>query len=370
MTLQRTIGAKKDEFRLNRKHISKNDVVNLLESAGFSRSNPYYIVRQGKVDRICKMSNRERLELLMEVAGTKVYDDRRRQSMAIMESSQARRDQIDEILETVTDRLAELEQQKAELQQYQELDKTYRALRYWIFNAEHEHTREELTRIHASIEEEKEKLSELNAQAASDAARIREQEQAKENAAHAADAARRELARCENESTELEELKQSLSIKRSALTKQIAAKENEKKELEKERASLAEEIEEAKAKIQEVQPQHEELVNKHRALTKELQGYTTTQNTLNAKLNRHLQYTSEEERDAALQQEIQQLNEDVGANKASSKEFASKVKQLRKSATTEASRKRSLEQKIAKVRGLQPVLEALRFYLYLLVLTV
>ena len=28
---------------------SKTDVMNLLESAGFSRSNPYYIVKQGKV---------------------------------------------------------------------------------------------------------------------------------------------------------------------------------------------------------------------------------------------------------------------------------------------------------------------------------
>lgn len=30
-------------------YCSKNDVMNLLESAGFSRSNPYYIVKQGKV---------------------------------------------------------------------------------------------------------------------------------------------------------------------------------------------------------------------------------------------------------------------------------------------------------------------------------
>jgi hypothetical protein len=28
---------------------SKAEVTNLLESAGFSRSNPYYIVQQGKV---------------------------------------------------------------------------------------------------------------------------------------------------------------------------------------------------------------------------------------------------------------------------------------------------------------------------------
>jgi hypothetical protein len=28
---------------------SKTEVMNLLESAGFSRSNPYYVVQQGKV---------------------------------------------------------------------------------------------------------------------------------------------------------------------------------------------------------------------------------------------------------------------------------------------------------------------------------
>ena len=34
---------------------SKTDVMNLLESAGFSRSNPYYIVKQGKVNK-CQYS--------------------------------------------------------------------------------------------------------------------------------------------------------------------------------------------------------------------------------------------------------------------------------------------------------------------------
>jgi structural maintenance of chromosome 3 (chondroitin sulfate proteoglycan 6) len=43
------IGAKKDQFFLNKKMVTRADVMNLLESAGFSRSNPYYIVKQGKV---------------------------------------------------------------------------------------------------------------------------------------------------------------------------------------------------------------------------------------------------------------------------------------------------------------------------------
>ena len=47
--LRRTIGLKKDEYSLDRKSASKADVMNLLESAGFSRANPYYIVPQGRV---------------------------------------------------------------------------------------------------------------------------------------------------------------------------------------------------------------------------------------------------------------------------------------------------------------------------------
>jgi len=49
--LRRVIGAKKDQYFLNKKMVPRSDVMNLLESAGFSRSNPYYIVKQGKVGR-------------------------------------------------------------------------------------------------------------------------------------------------------------------------------------------------------------------------------------------------------------------------------------------------------------------------------
>ena len=50
VVLRRTVGHKKDEFFLNRKRVQKSEVQSLLESAGFSKSNPYYIVQQGKVN--------------------------------------------------------------------------------------------------------------------------------------------------------------------------------------------------------------------------------------------------------------------------------------------------------------------------------
>ena len=73
VTLRRTIGLKKDEYFLNRKHVPKADVQNLLESAGLSHSNPYYVVQQGKVNALCLMKDSERLELLKQVAGKWVF---------------------------------------------------------------------------------------------------------------------------------------------------------------------------------------------------------------------------------------------------------------------------------------------------------
>lgn len=82
--LRRVIGAKKDTYFLNRKAVTKLDVMNLLESAGFSRSNPYYIVKQGKINQMATAPDSHRIKLLREVAGTRVYDERREESKGIL----------------------------------------------------------------------------------------------------------------------------------------------------------------------------------------------------------------------------------------------------------------------------------------------
>jgi structural maintenance of chromosome 3 (chondroitin sulfate proteoglycan 6) len=58
--LRRTIGLKKDEYSLDKKTVTKNDVMNLLQSAGFSKSNPYYIVPQGRVKIFFVLKNRRK----------------------------------------------------------------------------------------------------------------------------------------------------------------------------------------------------------------------------------------------------------------------------------------------------------------------
>ena len=147
LILRRTIGMKKDEYSLDRKNATKTDVMNLLESAGFSRSNPYYIVPQGRVTALTNMKDPERLTLLKEVAGTQVYEARRTESLKIMQETTNKRGKIDELLEYIKERLAELEEEKEELRDYQEKDKERRCLQYTIDHREHEAIANELDNL-------------------------------------------------------------------------------------------------------------------------------------------------------------------------------------------------------------------------------
>ncbi|KAG6763152.1 hypothetical protein POTOM_033688 [Populus tomentosa] len=147
--LRRTIGLKKDEYFLDGKHITKTEVMNLLESAGFSRSNPYYVVQQGKIASLTLMKDSERLDLLKEIGGTRVYEERRRN----------KRKQIIQVVQYLDERLKELDEEKEELRKYQQLDKQRKSLEYTIYDKELHDARQKLL----EVEEARSKVSEKSA---------------------------------------------------------------------------------------------------------------------------------------------------------------------------------------------------------------
>lgn len=89
----------------------------------------------------------ERLALLKEVAGTKVYEQRRTESLRIMSETEAKRNKINELLEYIESRLTELEEEKEELKEFQEKDKERRCLEYAMYQRELEEVTEALDEI-------------------------------------------------------------------------------------------------------------------------------------------------------------------------------------------------------------------------------
>ncbi|KAI8460444.1 P-loop containing nucleoside triphosphate hydrolase protein, partial [Phakopsora pachyrhizi] len=136
VTIRRTIGWKKDEYSLNKKSIPKGEIASLLESAGFSKSNPYYIVPQGRITHLTSVKDSEQLDLLKDVAGTQFYEEQRAESMKIISEISVKKIKIDELLEYIKTRLKELELENQKLKEYNQHGQERRCLQYGIFTRE------------------------------------------------------------------------------------------------------------------------------------------------------------------------------------------------------------------------------------------
>jgi structural maintenance of chromosome 3 (chondroitin sulfate proteoglycan 6) len=97
------------------------------------------------------MSDKERLNLLKEVAGTNVYEQKRAESTRIMEETDSKRAKIAELLDTIEERLDELESEKEELKEYQAKDQDRRCLEYAL----HQKELDDATASLEKIEQEK-----------------------------------------------------------------------------------------------------------------------------------------------------------------------------------------------------------------------
>ncbi|KAG5498490.1 hypothetical protein JKF63_02776 [Porcisia hertigi] len=145
--IRRTVGLKQDEFRVNDRKFSASDVHQLLESAGFSSSNPYYVVEQGKIVSLVNMSEEQRYQLIKDVAGTKVYEARRAESERILAETRGKQAQITESFRQLEKRLKELEDETAELKQFNEADREKKCIEYCIFHSEMESANETLQKL-------------------------------------------------------------------------------------------------------------------------------------------------------------------------------------------------------------------------------
>lgn len=130
VSLRRTISLRKDEYAVDKKVSTRSEVMSMLDTAGFSLKNSYYIVPQGRVTALTNMKESDRLKLLKEVAGTESYEARRAESLKIMGETENKRAKIDELLEYIRSRMSELEEEKEELRGFQEKDRERRCLEY------------------------------------------------------------------------------------------------------------------------------------------------------------------------------------------------------------------------------------------------
>ncbi|TFL06816.1 RecF/RecN/SMC [Pterulicium gracile] len=307
--LRRTIGLKKDEYSLDKKSASKADVMSLLESAGFSKSNPYYIVPQGRITALTNAKDHERLNLLKEVAGTRVYEQRRAESLRIMQETETKRNKIGELLEYIESRLAELEEEKAELKEYQEKDKDRRCLEYAMYSRELEEVQKALEDI------EDDRLGEIhNSNLRTEQFEHRQKETQRLEL---------EISEAKHELNTLNVTKESTVVERTDLVQsrtevqcliddlesQGSQRGDQRSALSKDLSKLKTQIRAKERALQDLTEKWEEQRTHESTEKRQLQEATAKQEALMAKRGRTAKFRSKAERDAYLNQEIKSIKQ-------------------------------------------------------------
>ncbi|KAI0645362.1 structural maintenance of chromosome protein 3 [Trametes meyenii] len=365
--LRRTIGLKKDEYSLDKKSASKADVMNLLESAGFSKSNPYYIVPQGRITALTNAKDHERLALLKEVAGTKVYEQRRSESLRIMAETDSKRTKIGELLDYIDTRLTELEEEKEELKEFQEKDKERRCLEYALYQRE-------LEEVGAALEEiEEERRGEVHS-----ANVRREQFNDREKQVQTLE---RSIAQIRTNATTLNLTRQGaqseltdLVRSRTELECTVADLQNaaqraggRREELEAELATVEQQIEEKERAIAELTPNWDQVRGRESEERRRLDEARARLDALYAKRGRLDKFRTKTERDRYLRAEIAsmqafrksqadtlaELEAELGRAQASLQEVSEKFVATEKKAEDGRKLVRELGERIAQLKDTQ-----------------
>ncbi|KAL9651690.1 hypothetical protein ABK040_009305 [Willaertia magna] len=348
VAIRRTIGLKKDEYRIDGKAVSQREVFNLLESAGLSSSNPYYIVEQGKVSHLTTMKDSERLELLKEIAGTKVYDQRRSESMKIMQETDQKKQKINEVIEYVEQRLDELEKEKKELKEFQTLDKERRCIEYAIFDQELNEAIINLEKIEKERQKQHEDANQLHMERLSLHEKLKSYERDIKQA-------KLEKEDKQKERDLLETERQELIKTRAKLELEMKDSEQQHKEDEKTRESIRNELSDINTQIEEINrqlqdeiiPEFERLVRQEKDIREQKYENERRMNELYSKQGRKDRFNTAEERDNWLRQEIAKLertnnthtdqintlNREIKELKDNSEKFQQRIKEKEQSFT-------------------------------------
>lgn len=328
LILRRTIGMKKDEYTLDRKNATKSDVMNLLESAGFSRSNPYYIVPQGRVTALTNMKDNERLNLLKEVAGTQVYEARRTESLKIMNETNNKRGKIDELLVYIKERLTELEEEKEELQDYQEKDKDRRCLQYTIDQREQMAISNELNNLddhrQGSVDDTDEN-SERFIQGEQELTEIKAQISELKQQVEFLKVDKRQL---EDERRDKAKARAKVELEVKNLTDGQSVAEQAKSHYESELDKVGASIKDHQDELAEVTPKYLEKLQQEETIKTELNSAEDTRSGLYAKQGRNSQFRNKKERDEWLREAINSSYTDLSKVKAVRVQTAEDIAEL------------------------------------------
>ncbi|KAJ3039435.1 Structural maintenance of chromosomes protein 3 [Rhizophlyctis rosea] len=311
VVLRRTIGLKKDDYSLDKKSVTKQEVMSLLETAGFSRSNPYYIVPQGRITELTNAKDAARLQILKEVAGTRIYEQRRQESLKIMDDTESKRTKIDEMLETINDRLEELEEEKEELKQYQEQERKRRCLAYALHSGEQKKANDALEKLEEQRLGHVDNTNALQQRFNDRAKNIADIETEIRDFHQRVELLTLERTQMQNEFEEQSRTKTQLEMIINDLENDLDNDDAVRRKLSSDLEELNETIGTKEAELEQFLPEYEEASAKEKEISNRKIEADTERDALYAKRGRNQTFKIKAERDRWLRDEIKKVEQTI-----------------------------------------------------------
>lgn len=326
IAIRRTIGLKKDDYALDSKATTRADIMNLLESAGFSRSNPYYIVPQGKITNLTNFKDSERLDVLKEVSGANIFEKKLLESTNELRKSGFKKQTIDDSIVKINERLNDLQSESNDLKEYQKLEKTRKIYEYNIFDREFENLNE-------SIESVESKYDSILEQSQKDLEELEQREKLflELNEQVGDLKIKANIAKLEKEQStvDYDQLLKDIAEKKVVYEEHISTVERNEAQVE-ENKRLTDQytklIQNHEVKIAEIRPNLQKLTQEESELKVKLSDLFSKQRALYSKQTRFLKFLSKKQRDKWLSDEISRIKKSIQAKDLEINQFNLEVK--------------------------------------------
>lgn len=325
VSIRRTIGLKKDDYSLDSKAASRSDVMNLLESAGFSRSNPYYIVPQGRITALTNSKDAERLTLLKEVSGAKVFENKLKESLKEMSTSNLKKERIEESLASIEERLNDLQIESLDLQEFQMLEKLKKCLEFNLFDRE-------LNEVNLQVEAINLLYDEMLSNSSKDLEELDEREKLSRQLLELINEMNRSLkiAAIDKEQSSSDynlvlEQKTKLEFSINELKQNMTAMEEQTESYKTNIEHYEQLISKREAEISEYKPEMKENEMKEIEIKAKLTELQTKQRALYSKQNRFSKFKNKSERDEWLGGQITQSTNELAKKTTEMNEVQSKL---------------------------------------------
>ncbi|KAM7522857.1 hypothetical protein LguiA_012759 [Lonicera macranthoides] len=267
------------------------------------------------------MEDQQRLELLKEIGGSRIYEERRKESK--------KRNQIIQIVQYLDERLRELDDERAELKNFQQIDNKRKYLQYTIYDKELCVARQKLVEVEVARNNVSEKSTERNKILSDAVEELNELDKSAKDLTREVQSLIREKEALEKQQADAIQMRAQLELDEKDLQEKITGIIKAKEEATKQLELLRREIEESTDELDKIKPLYHKQVREEEDITQGIMERENHLNILYQKQGRTTEFSSKAARDKWLQDVIDEYERALSSNQMQEKKLNDEIDQLK-----------------------------------------